>query len=236
MEKGSFITRELTSGDEQEVIEITDAESGVEAVGVNEQIRKEDIQHAREFRRVLIAETLKKIAEFEDKKVKDLMSEPERFWTTERRRQNYVLRHEAHEQAGIEELLWSLDLTNPEHQAVLQERLRQAYAGLKLRLMIVEMETRRLTFKVYGESTGLKETPDERRTRILSGIGEKSVDIADTVLIEIDGLRAEGMDDKKIFRNLQQRYHPDVSEHEKAHEITLLINALYDITMQHFLI
>jgi hypothetical protein len=233
MEMFSYIGRELNAASGEEVIRIDDAESGVEAVGVSQEIRQEDIRHAKQFRRELIAQTLSQIAEFEQMKVSELMFERERFWTTERRREGYIQRHEARDQGSVEELLTTLDLDNPEHQVILLEKLRLVYAALKNRLMIVEMETRRLMFKVYGETTGVKETPEERIQRLYGG-GEESADAAEIVLIELDGMREQGKNDHSIYRQLMRRYHPDISSHEQAHQITQLLGLLYDSKTERF--
>jgi hypothetical protein len=65
---------------------------------------------------------------------------------------------------------------------------------------------------------------------------EQGIDIADVVLAEVDSMREEGKDEVSIFRALMRKYHPDVSNIEKAHEITRLINALWDGKTKHFVI
>lgn len=219
----------------QPMAERLDKETSFESVGKSQQDRQHEITHAREFRRSLIQDALAQIAELKEWPLDHLDSERDTFYTTERRRQNYVEKYEARDEAEIEELLSGLDLDNTEHFYLLMERLRQVYADLKMRLMIVEMETRRLVFKLYGQSTHTKETREERIGRLLNN-GERETDVADVVLAEIDGMREESKDEVSIFRALMLKYHPDVSEIEKAKEITQLIIALYDSKLKHFVI
>ncbi len=219
----------------QSMAERLDKETSFESVGKSQQDRQEEIRHAREFRRSLIQDALAQIAVLKEWPVEYLDSERDKFYTTERRRQNYVEKYEARDQLEVEELLSGLDLDNTEHFYQLMEKLRQVYTDLKMRLMIVEMETRRLVFKLYGQSTHTKETREERIVRLLNN-EEGEVDIADVVLAEIDGMREEGKDEVSIFRALMRKYHPDVSEIEKAKEITRLIISLYDSRLKHFVI
>jgi hypothetical protein len=219
----------------QSMAERLDKETSFESVGKSQQDRQDEIRHAREFRHSLIEDALIRIAELKEDTVEWLVWEQDKFYTTERRRQNYVEKYEARDQVEIEELLSGLDLDSTEHFYLLMERLRLVYADLKMRLMIVEMETRRLVFKLYGQSTHTKETREERIVRLLNN-GEEQVDIADVVLTEIDGMREEDKDEVSIFRALMLKYHPDVSEIEKAKEITQLIIALYDSKLKHFVI
>lgn len=219
----------------QSMAERLDRENSFESVGKSEQDRHEEIRHAREFRRGLIHDALVQISELKLIPSKELDWEIDKFYTTERRRQNYIDKYEIRDQDEVEEMLSGLDLDNSEDFYLLMEKLRQVYADLKMRLMIVEMETRRLVFKVYGQSTHTKETPQERIARLMNN-QEQGIDIADVVLAEVDSMREEGKDEVSIFRALMRKYHPDVSNIEKAHEITRLINALWDGKTKHFVI
>ena len=219
----------------QSMAERLSHETSFESVGKSELDRLDEIRHAREFRRSLIHDALVQIAELKEMPLKYLESEMDTFYTTERRRQNYVEKYELRDQTEIEELLAGLDLDNNEDFYLLMEKLRQVYTDLKMRLMIVEMETRRLVFKLYGQSTHTKETREERIFRLLNNQDRES-DVADIVLAEIDGMRSENKDEVSIFRALMREYHPDVSNIEKAKEITQLILALYDSKLKHFVI
>jgi hypothetical protein len=219
----------------QSMAERLDKETSFESVGKSEQDRQGEITHAREFRRKLIQDALAQIAELKEWPVEDLDYERDKFYTTERRRQSYVEKYETRDQLEIEELHSGLDIDNTEDFYQLMEKLRQVYTDLKMRLMIVEMETRRLVFKLYGQSTHTKETREERIARFLNS-GEREVDVADVVLAEVDGMREEGKEEVSIFRALMRKYHPDVSQIEKAQEVTKLILALYDSKLKHFVI
>jgi len=219
----------------QSMAERLDKETSFESVGKSQEDRQNEIRHAREYRRSLIHDALIQIAELKEWPVEYLDSERDTFYKTERRRQNYVEKYELRDQAEIEELLSDLDLDNTEHFYLLMDKLSQVYTDLKMRLMIVEMETRRLVFKLYGQSTHTKETREERISRLLNNeVGE--TDVADVVLAEVDGMREEGKGELSIFRALMRKYHPDVSEIEKANEITRLILALYNDKLKHFVI
>lgn len=194
----------------QSMAERLDRETSFESVGKSQEDRQDEIRHAREFRKSLIRDALNQIAELHAHPFNSVDYERERFRTTERRRQKYVETYEARDQEYIEELLSGLDLDSNEDFYLIMETLRQVYANLKMRLMIVEMETRRLVFKLYSQSTHTKETRDERVGRLLNN-QEQGIDIADVVLAEIDGMREEGKDEVSIFRALMLMYHPDVS-------------------------
>lgn len=219
-----------------------DETNAVETVGRTREDRLSDIRHAREIRRELI------IAGFTE--IEAAMRSPGKsdffatitssrkmdFWTTERRRKDYVERYEERAQTEIEELLVTLNLEDPADQAILLEKLNQEYALLKTRLIVVEMETRRLLHMFYDHFVGSGKSEEKRREEIHGRLSERGADAAEIVLLEIDTLRRQGLEDGAIYRQLQRKYHPDVSDHEKSEQITKLLNAVYDNKQKRFLI
>lgn len=232
MEEAPEDGQELELPDFVEItVEQVDSSNAVETIGRTQQDRLSEIMHARQYRRELIDVACKEIEEIMIAKNKNILgfkSLKTRFSVTERRRQNYVHNYEDMAQAEIQELLGQLNLDNPEHQAILIQKLNQEYNDLKIRLVIVEMETRRLIQIIYEQATGLGLSDPNRVDRLYGTSSKRDIDAAELLLFELDSLRAQKLDDTTIYKLLVRKYHPDVSDHEKSEEITKLLSALYD--------
>lgn len=226
---------------EELAVEQIDASNAVETVGKTREDRLSDISHALEYRRELITAGFAEIKEARraggiDGSFASIPYERKKdFWKTEKRRKNYVERYEKLAQIEIDELLTTLNLEDPTDQAILLDKLNQEYILLKTRLVVVELETRRL-LNMFYDFYASNHTSEDRYERVQARLGERSADAAEIVLLEIDMLRRKGFDDTAIYRKLSQKYHPDVSEHEKSEQIAKILNTIYNKKHKRFLI
>jgi hypothetical protein len=224
---------------EASVVEQLDETSALETIGKTRQERIDEIRHAREYRLQLIKEAIDAIrAALEVQPMGMAVSD---YWkararVTERRRESYVNRYEEIVQAEIEGLLNVLDLENPEHQALMVQKLNQAYFEMKQRLVIVEMETRRLMHRVHEEATGTVLRRDDRARMAYGDYSNPDLDAAEILLLGIDELRSQGLSDEAIFRKLIRRFHPDVSQDENSEDITRLLFHIYDNRGKRFFV
>jgi hypothetical protein len=206
------------------------------------------IEHARLQRRSLMDDVRRVAWDYLGRPDDGVRNMGQRFTRIDKTRQKIIENRELQLQAKIAELVAKLeDNPNPELLHELQALILTGYESLILRLENAEREvlynmgdfqryveqliadlTEGSRARIKSEESQFVAQDDKRIDTLYGRTSERDVDAAVLLLTEIDALRGKELTDDVVYRILQRKYHPDVSEHPKSEEVAKLLNSSYD--------